>query len=628
MSVCSTNPRTLPVVLATLALSAAAGGCAPDATAPAAQPIMFRSDPAHTGVYADPGPAAGAVIRWRYQADGTVRSSPAVTDRLVYIGTSAGGLLALDREDGTMRWRYDAGSPLPSSPAVTDGVVVIGARDGSVHAVDAATGARRWSTAPVEALPLPWGREGWDYWVSSPVVVGDTVLIGTPDGRLTAFDATSGAVHWSADLGARTRSSPAVADGTVYIGDDAGILHAVRLANGWEVWRHETIGAGVSSAESGWDRVSIQASPAVADGRVFIGSRDGGVYALDAGTGERLWYTDYGAPWVVASVGVRGDRLWVGSSDGLFVAALDTETGEEVWRTELGARVFASPVLASGTLYVADHDGHVWALNPETGTRRWGFHAGRGVMIQSSPVPVDSALYFGADDGSVYALTAAPAPPRLAVFWDSTRANQAFRARNGRLLRDYLADHGYTVLDAGTLGPWIEARIDDDAPSAVVFALDLLPVSLTGADPDSESVDRYLRAGGKVVWTGFPPGALVRDSTGLPTGLDYGVTQARFGLDVSQSGLGEYGATPTAEGRAWGLDGVHLAEIAVAARPNVTVLAVDELGRAAAVVRDYGGPAGTGLVLLWGTGADWSRLEEIRAAAEYGVLLRPQGSKR
>lgn len=622
MPVRSTNLRTLAVAFAALTLPAAAPSCASHATAPAAPPIMFRGDPAHTGVYTDPGPAAGAVVRWRYQADGTVRSSPAVTGRLVYVGT-AGALLALDRADGTVRWRYDAGSPLPSSPAVADGVVVIGARDGSIHAVDAATGARRWSTPPVKALPLPWGKEGWDYWVSSPVVVGDTVLMGTPDGRLTAFDLESGDVRWSADLGARTRSSPAVADGIVYIGDDAGIVHAVRLADGREVWRHETIGAGLSSAESGWDPVSLQASPAVADGRVFIGSRDGGVYALDARTGKRLWYTDYGAPWVVTSAAVRGDRLWIGSSDGHFVAALDAKTGKELWRTGLGARVFASPTLAGRTLYVADHDGHVRALDPETGARRWSFDAGRGVMIQSSPVPADSTLYFGTDDGSVYALTASPAPPRLAVFWDSARADQAFRARHARVLRDYLADHGYTVLDDDSLGPWLQARIDDHAPSVVVFALDLLPVSLSGADPAPDLVVRYLRAGGKVVWTGFPPGALVRDSTGRPTGLDYAITERRFGLDVSHSGEGEYGATRTAEGRAWGLDGMHLAETAVAPGPHVTTLAVDELGRAAAVVRDYGGPTGTGLVLLWGTGADWDRLDEIRAAAEYGVLRRP-----
>ncbi len=605
---------------------------------------MFRGGPAHTGVYAGPGPATGPRVTWQRHVDGTVRSSPAVTDQSVYVGTSAGMLLRLDRGTGAVAWRYDAGSALPSSPAVAGGRVVIAARDGSVHAVDARTGEGVWATAPAGERPLPWGREGWDYWVSSPTVAGDRVLVGLPDGRLVALELRSGEVVWSVDLGARTRSSPAVVDGTVFIGDDAGVVHALGLADGRTLWTHRTEGAGMSSAEYGWDRVSLQASPAVADGVVYIGSRDGGIYALDAATGRRLWYADHGAPWVVASVAVHGDRLWAGSSDGQFVAALDTETGREVWRTDAGARVFASPALAGmddsnpsgtppsgGTLYVADHDGRVRALDPATGAIRWRYDLGRGVMIQSSPVPYGDRLYFGADDGSITALEPAPAPPRMAVFWDSALAGRAFRARNGRMLRDYLADHGYTVLDVGALGPWLRARIDDGAPSVVVFALDVLPgptdVAASGTSAASSgALDRlvaYLQAGGKAVWTGFPPGALVRDSAGQPAGIDYGITEREFGVDASRSAQGQYGAAPTATGEAWGLRSVHLSELAAARGPGITVLAVDERGSPAAVVRSLGGPKGTGLVLLWGTGADWDRLEEIRSVAEYGVLRAP-----
>lgn len=595
-------------------------------TAPlAAQTALFRNGPARTGTYADSGPGPGPRVAWRTRAVGTVRSSPAVTDDAVYVGTSSGMLLRLDRADGAIRWRYDAGSPLPSSPAVTDGRIVIAARDGSVHAVNAATGVRVWATAPTPERPLPWGHEGWDYWVSSPVVVDRIALVGLPDGRLVALDLATGTARWSVDLGARTRSSPAAAYGAVYIGDDAGVVHAVALADGRPIWTHRTEGADMSSAEYGWDRVSLQASPAVAGGAVYIGSRDGGVYALDADSGERLWYADHGASWVVASAAVREDRLWVGSSDGQFVAALDAETGQEVWRTDVGARVFASLTLAGGTLYVADHDGRVRALDPATGTIRWKYCLGRGVMIQSSPVPYGDRLYFGADDGSITALEPAPAPPRPAVFWDAALAGRSFRARNGRMLRDYLADHGYTVLDAAGLGPWLRARIADGAPSVVVFALDVLPVEPAGdaARPALASLLGYLQAGGKVVWTGFPPGALVRDSTGRPTGIDYGITERTFGIDASRSAQGEYGAAPTEGGRAWGLTGVHLSEAALERGPGITALAVDERGNPAAVVRAFGGPEGTGLVILWGTGADWTRLEEIRAVADYGVLRAP-----
>lgn len=589
---------------------------------------LFRADPAHTGVYAEPGPGAGFVIRWRYQADGTVRSAPAVTRTSVYVGTSGGSLLALDRADGRLRWRYDAGAPLPSSPAVSDGVVVIAGRDGAVHGVDAGTGRGLWRTRPTETLALPWGREGWDYWVSSPNVVDGRVLIGSPDGRLLSLDLRSGDELWSYSLGARTRSSPAVSDSMVFIGDDAGVVHAVGLTRGRPLWAHETEGAGLASADFGWDRVSLQSSPAVDGGVLYIGSRDGGVYALDANTGERLWYADHGNPWVVASAAVHGDTIWIGSSDGLFVAALDAATGEELWRTAVGARVFASPALAlgpgGGTLYVADHGGVIRAMDPATGEERWRFDVGE-TMLQSSPVPAEDALYFGADDGGVYALGAAPAPPRLAVFWDSVLSTQPFRAANAALLRGYLRAHDYVPLDEAGLADWLEARIRDRTASVLVFPSDRLPASAGNPDVSDPPplLRRYLDAGGKVVWTGFPPWSLVVNDEGRPTAIDLERTRNALGVDASRSGQGLYGAMTTALGRAWGLEGTHLSELAVAPGPGVRVLAVNERGDPAAAVRDYGGPPGTGLVLLWGVGAAYDALDQIRAAAEYGVVRQP-----
>ena len=67
-------------------------------------PVMFRGEPAHTGV------AAGALfdgqggVRWRVRTDGAVRSSPAVTATRVYVGSGDGNLYAITAE-GT--WRLE-----------------------------------------------------------------------------------------------------------------------------------------------------------------------------------------------------------------------------------------------------------------------------------------------------------------------------------------------------------------------------------------------------------------------------------------------------------------------------------------------------------------------------------------
>ncbi len=166
----------------------------------------------------------------------------------------------------------------------------------------------------------------------------------------------------------------------------------------------------------------------------------------------------------------------------------------------------------------------------------------------------------------------------------------------------------------------MEARIRDRAPSVVVAAQDHLPAELLepGAGEAVSPLRRYLAAGGKVVWLGLPPAALVRDSTGRPVAFDLDRTRARIGVPF-EAPQGEHGALPTEAGRRWGLERVRLASHAVAPDSAGTVL--DELGRAGAFVRRYGeGAPGSGFVFLWGRGYEPGMLTEIRSVAEAGVL--------
>ena len=59
---------------------------------------------------------------------------------------------------------------------------------------------------------------------------------------------------------------------------------------------------------------AIHSSPAIVDGVVYFGSRDGNIYALDADTGEKLWEfkTD---SWVESSPAVVGGIVYCGSND-------------------------------------------------------------------------------------------------------------------------------------------------------------------------------------------------------------------------------------------------------------------------------------------------------------------------
>ncbi|WP_323674447.1 PQQ-binding-like beta-propeller repeat protein [Halorubellus sp. PRR65] len=249
--------------------------------------------------------AASGAYQWRASLSTGTFASPTVAGDAVYVASTDGVVYALDAEDGGERWRYDTGGEtVLGTPAVTDGSVYVasttpqerpdGVSDlvdeyfyydqfyqwgdleedplatvvdldasGTVHAVDAATGDVRWSTT------LP------DFVVSSPAVVNGTVYVGCWDGNVYALDGANGSERWRAAADAPVSSSPAVADGSVYVGDWSGSLHAFDAASGDREW-FLPVGSHVGS------------SPAVVDDTVYVVGDNSAVVAAST-SGRVEW---------------------------------------------------------------------------------------------------------------------------------------------------------------------------------------------------------------------------------------------------------------------------------------------------------------------------------------------------
>src|SRR6188472_1826988 len=155
------------------------------AQAPADRWPQFRGSPALLGTTAAAVPDKLRVL-WTYDAGESIESSAAIADGIVYVGAQPGELHAVRLADGQPRWKYKA-SPEgigESSPAVANGVVYFGDLAGVVHAVDTATGKALWTFKTAGEIK------------SSPVVVGDRVLIGSYDSQLYALGAKDGKVLW------------------------------------------------------------------------------------------------------------------------------------------------------------------------------------------------------------------------------------------------------------------------------------------------------------------------------------------------------------------------------------------------------------------------------------------------
>jgi outer membrane protein assembly factor BamB len=595
--------------------------------APGPSPVAtFRNGLDHSGVYADWGSGVYGGVLWCKQTEGAVRSSPTIVDSLVLIGSSDGNLYALDANTGSEKWRFRADSAVASTAAVSSGRVFFSSYKGTFYAVALADGTLLWKTQFGPDAPRAYEHEtgehpatfNADYILSSAAVLNDTVVAGGGDGLVYAFNTKSGSLRWKFRTNGRVRSSPAISSSVVYAGSYDGSLYAIDFSSGKLIWRYDTKGRSLNSADFGFDRRSILSSPAVSDGVVYVGSRDAHLYAVDAAKGTLKWIVDYekdNMTWVVSSPAVRGQVVYSGTSDGHFVDAIRATDGQELWRFDMPSRVLSSPVLAGSALYVTNQSGSLYAIDLASGKENWHFQTRSSV--QSSPVVSNGIVYFGSNDGGVYAIRVdGGLPMQRAVYWDAETAKLS-PGTDYAAVRDSFHARGYDVVNAATLGPWLAKRISDRAPSVVVFATDILPTPVGGADPARGPFRRYLDSGGKAVWIGDPP--LLDRVTG-ENNVTFSWDDASKLVGVPYRGalmddLNDNRATSA--GRDWGLAEWWLGTWDVPVSSEMTVLSLDDRGFAGAWVKNYGGAPGTGFVYIGIGNWESQALDRLAMAAEY-----------
>lgn len=598
-----------------------------DAQSPGSAAV-FGGGQARGGLLDTRGVDAPGPIQWEVQTDGPVRSSPIVADGIVYVGSHDGVLYAIELESGRAIWEYDVGEPINSAPTIAADFVVVSDRHGSLHAVGRVDGALRWVDHAGPALDWPWGLEGWDYVGSTPVFSDGVIVAGSSDGRIRAVDATTGSPRWSVATDGRIRSTPAIAGGVVYVGSADGIVRALDVATGSERWSFRTHGADFDSEQFGFDRRTISGGPAVRDGRVYIGSRDARMYALDANTGELVWESDDNGAmaWVISTPAVTPELVLFGRSSSAKVQAVDRTSGEVAWDAPLGGLVFASPAIVDGLAYVTvgglayvnDGGGSLAALDVATGALAWSVPL--EAASYSSPTVADGMVIVGADDGIVRAIRAADGPPaRVAVYFDSATATPSLSNARGEAeaIASRLEEEGFEGLDGGTLADWLEARIRDRAPSSVVLATDVLPSDVAeDARPEGLLVE-YMRSGGRVVWTSAPPFWLSVNADGS-TAVDIGRSERFLGIDFGSWISDSRMMKPSPEGRRWGLEGWWIGVGGIDPAQVDVVLVADEEGGATGWIKSYGGPTGSGWVSLpYAPGDPW--LRGLQSVAEHGV---------
>src|SRR5277367_2390335 len=83
---------------------------------------MFRGGPALTGIAAASLPDDLKLL-WSYKTAGPIKSSAAIVNHEVIIGSDDGSIYALGLADGRKLWSFKTEGPVDSSPLVLDGKV-------------------------------------------------------------------------------------------------------------------------------------------------------------------------------------------------------------------------------------------------------------------------------------------------------------------------------------------------------------------------------------------------------------------------------------------------------------------------------------------------------------------------
>ena len=211
-----------------------------------------------------------------------------------------------------------------------------------------------------------------------------------------------GALLWSYTTGDVVHSSPAIVNDVVYVGSGDGNLYALDAGTGTLLWNYTTGNF-------------VYSSPAIVNDVVYVGSSDDRLYALDAGTGALLWSYSTGSD-IESSPSVTDGMVYVGSDDHNLYA-LDAGTGTLLWNYTTGNSVETSPVLVNGVAMVGSADRTLYALNATIGSLLWKFTTGG--VIHSSPAVANGIVYVGSDDYNLYALNMATGT----LLWNYTTGN-------------------------------------------------------------------------------------------------------------------------------------------------------------------------------------------------------------
>lgn len=325
-----------------------------------------------------------------------------------------------------LKWSAATAVGLKDTPVYANGAVYIATMDGRLNAYNATTGALKWQfncTCIFRSYPSPLVDPGTGMVFFGTVGYADE---GIPS-PFYALDAQTGALKWSVILPWHQLGFPTLAFNTLYVGIshlDHGscAVYALDEISGHIDWLYTT-DAGA------WGAVAVDTSTHT----IFTGLGNDDIthqaygLALNALTGALVWQQPipmFGPDDDVGSgITINNGSVYLSSKNGR-VYALNEGTGAITWSTAIGVPangdISTQAISSQGTLYVGSINGYLYALNASTGTILWRVKTGGPIF--SSPAIANGVVYFASLDHKFYAVDASTGT----ILWSYTTGSFSY----------------------------------------------------------------------------------------------------------------------------------------------------------------------------------------------------------
>ncbi len=313
--------------------------------------------------------------------------APAFAGGRVFAAGLDAGLVAFDASNGKRLWSQEI-EGLTGGPGASLTTVVVGSIEGDVYAFDPETGESRWQARVSSEV------------ISAPAIDDNLVVVVANDGRTHALDARDGKQLWAVDRGVPTlslrgNSVPIISGDRVIVASANGKITALARDDGRVLWEQVV---GVAEGRTDLERmIDVDGRIAVQRGDVFVAGYESAAQALTSDGGRTLWTRELSS---VAGLAAGDDAVFVVATNG-ELWALDRRTGGSLWKIDILAhRMLSAPALIGDYVVVGDLEGYLHVVARSSGelvARTQVGDAGFGDGL----VVADGVLYAQNKDGAL-----------------------------------------------------------------------------------------------------------------------------------------------------------------------------------------------------------------------------------